>query len=522
MKNAIAVLGLAALLGCSSNPPPTPPPPPPPPPIPSLLLRQPNPPHLTRDDQPFTPFGAIQCCAACEGCGASCNTLWPLASECWMDYTHARGANMYHFRMGPFYGDHDHEGEWALIGGPYAGGPGSDWNPAFWDRYRELLAHARKIGANVEVVVIDTWVCKHAQWGGLTMPWPTEDVEACGRRPSPGQERYIRKVVSEAKDAPHVVWITDNEGGEIQGTRREWYEWVASIVRDEEQKSGGATRLIGTNNTDFCVSAAFDYCATHDRSPLTAPLAGKHTENNERNPSLATPEQEHAAFCGAQAKGLHWWLWRDDMSNDDFERMLTLFGQGCTPSPTTFPVRFPLPGAVIYMRNHRYGNGVDSTPRVSGDPELCEAIHGVVVNDCHFDNDKGLWQPSEQRADYEGWVLAGARAGQPLPAAPLGPVWEYKAGGQQGQCHDDRVHPNTSCDHFGSSASGWRDDPHTPEFEGRPAWLAAQSDEFGPYAGWFMVPQTSGPTFGTLVRACLPGRLGDDSTCASWVSVDWR
>ena len=445
-----------------------------------------------------------------------------------MDYTHARGANMFHFRMGPFYGDADHESAWTAIGGPYAGDAGSDWNPAFWDRYRELLAHARKIGANVEVVVIDTWYCKHAQWGDQQMPWPVEDIDACGRRPSPEQERYIRKVVSEAKDATHVIWITDNEGGEIQATRREWYEWVASIIRDESQKSGGADRLIGTNNTDFCSSPSFDYCATHDRAPLTASIAGKHTENNERNPALSSPEQEHAAFCGARAKGLHWWLWRDDMTDDDFERALTLFGRGCdgvTPPPppppsTVFPVRFPIASATIYMRNSRYGNGLDSTSRVSGDPELCEAIHGVRVNDCHFDNDKGLWQPSEQRADYEGWVLAGARAGQLLPAAPLGPVWEYKAGGQQGQCHDDRVHPNTSCDHFGSTT--WRDDPHTPEFEGRPAWLAVQRDEYGPYAGFFMVPQTSGPAFGTLVRACLPGRLGDDSTCGPWVAVDWK
>jgi len=202
-----------------------------------------------------------------------------------------------------------------------------------------------------------------------------------------------------------------------------------------------------------------------------------------------------------------------------------------TPAPTptpvppgqVFPVRFPLPSAIIYMRNHRYGNGVDSTPRVNGDRELCESLHHVPVpaGDCHFDSD--VWQHPEQRADYEGLVLAGARNGQPVPANGLGPIWEYKAGGQQRQCRQrEDDFDNTSCDHFGSAASGWRDDPKTPEFEGRPAWLSAQRDEYGPYAGWFMIPQTSGPTFGTLVRSCLPGRLGDDATCAPWVEVTWK
>ena len=124
------------------------------------------------------------------------NTLWPLASEAWMNYTQERGgANMFHFRMGPFYGDADHEAEWAAIGGPYLGGPGSDWNPSFWDKYRALLSHAQKIGSNVEVNVIDTWYCKHAQWGDQQIPWPAEDIEACGRQSSQEQEKYIRKVV---------------------------------------------------------------------------------------------------------------------------------------------------------------------------------------------------------------------------------------------------------------------------------------------------------------------------------------
>ena len=350
-----ALVLLLALVACII-PRPKPPTPPTPAPVPTLtpppvtaplLLRQPNPPHLERDGQPFLPYGAIQCCMPFQAAslmprrpapvrlrGVPCNTLWPLASECWMDYA---GANLYHFRMGPFYGDAQHEIDWAEYGGPYAGGPGSDWNPAFWDKYGELLAYARSHGANVEVNVIDTWYCKHAQWGDQEMPWPAADIEACGRRSSPEQEKYIRKVVSEAKYFQNVIWITDNEGGEIQGTTRDWYEWVHSIIRDEERKSGGAVRLIGTNNTDFC-DGPFDYCATHDNAPLTAPIAGKHTENNERNGQpQSSPEQEHSRFCQARANGLHYWFWRAEMTDAQMAETIRLFRGGCGEVVGCFP-----------------------------------------------------------------------------------------------------------------------------------------------------------------------------------------
>ena len=194
-----------------------------------------------------------------------------------------------------------------------------------------------------------------------------------------------------------------------------------------------------------------------------------------------------------------------------------------TPPPVaSFPVRFPLPTASLYMRNHKYGNGIDATPRVRGDRDLCEALHHVPVpsGDCHFDSD--VWQHKLQRADYEGLVLAGARDGGRPVSVPLGPVWQYRAGGEQGRCHDKREGVNTSCDHFGSAFVDGRDDPQTPQFEGQPAWLGNQRDEYGPYAGWFMVPQTSGPGFGTQIRSCLPLEEGNDDTCGPWILVDWK
>jgi hypothetical protein len=261
---------------------------------------------------------------------AVCNSLWPMASECFQDYMTAANFNFFHFRMGPFYASADlGEDDFAEIGGPYIGGPGSEWNPKFWETYRRLLNHARAHGSNVEVNVVDTWVCKHSQWGDLTMPWPPEDVAACGRRASPEQERFIRKVVSEAKDQPHVIWITDNEGDQIQGNTCTWFEWVRSIIRDEEQRSGGEVRLVGTNN-QRCGGGPFDYVATHAKAALREPLHGKHTENNEHNKKPGfLPEQEFANHCDAQKKGLHWWFWRAEMSDADFERTRALFSQGC-------------------------------------------------------------------------------------------------------------------------------------------------------------------------------------------------
>lgn len=187
------------------------------------------------------------------------------------------------------------------------------------------------------------------------------------------------------------------------------------------------------------------------------------------------------------------------------------------------------------MRNTRYGNGVDSTPRLRGDRELCEALHHVPVlsGDCHFDSD--VWMSKDQRGEYEMLVLGGARVGM-LHVTPLGPVWQYRAQGQQGRCHDDQVNSNTSCDHFGSAYVDGRDDPQTPlvvlpdgtilGFEGQPKALAQQNEFLNgalrPYAGFFMVPQTSGPNFGTQVRACLPLKEGDEATCGPWFSVDWK
>lgn len=343
---------------------------------------------LIRPNQtaPFVPFGAVQCCM---GHSKIENSRWPLASESWMDYTKA---NMFHFRMGPFFGDASHESEWADIGGPYGGcedgsttyGCKRVFHPPFWEKVVALTEHAGKRGANVEVNVEDTWYCKRAStkqgFKDQEMPWPQADIDACGIEGSPEQERFIRKVVSTLNDYANVIWITDNEGGEIRGAKRGWYEWVAQIIRDEEQKGQyKIVRLIGTNNTDFA-DGPFDYVATHARAALNSPIAGKHTENNERNPEFDR-EQEFANYCKAQDAGLHYWFWRAGMSEADADWLLEKMQKGCRGVPIgCFPpasddplwVEPPAGGAVgTSMRSALEASKVNVGSRcnaVAGDP----------------------------------------------------------------------------------------------------------------------------------------------------------
>jgi hypothetical protein len=228
-----------------------------------------------------------------------------------MDYFRGYGLNTVHFRLGPFYGDVDHESEWADTGGAYvAAGP--DFNPAFWSKVEALVQYAYDHTMWVEMNPIDTWYCKHAQWGDQPMPWPQADIDACGIAMTPVQERYLRHVVRTLGRFPNIIWTTDNEGGEIRGTKREWYVAVASIIRDEEAVVGLPVHLIGTNNTDFA-DGPFDYVSTHDRAALVAPIAGKWTLNNERNPEFSA-EQEISNFKRARDAGLSYAFWRAEMS----------------------------------------------------------------------------------------------------------------------------------------------------------------------------------------------------------------
>ena len=169
-----------------------------------------------------------------------------------------------------------------------------------------------------------------------------------------------------------------------------------------------------------------------------------------------------------------------------------------TPPPGTACPKALAPGASLEIRARKYGNGLDSTLWVVGDPAFCLAIHGVAANRCHLEG----W-PKRLECELE---LYGGGC----------PTWRYRSGTEGGVCHDDRWSTLVSCDHFGS-AGGQRDDPKTPEFEGTPAVCGLQRDEFGPKAGFWTMPQcTKGKE--CSVAACFP----DGTACSKFVVVDWR
>ena len=172
-----------------------------------------------------------------------------------------------------------------------------------------------------------------------------------------------------------------------------------------------------------------------------------------------------------------------------------------SPTPTATPGLTPCPkvpadGSYVYLNNKRYGNGVDSTVRIHGDQEMCFLIHGVSVNDCHFEGMQG------DRAACEMWLVkrqTGLSGGCP--------VWQFLKDGNTYPCYQ-APHPDQSCDHFGDPT--FRDDPQTPNvFEGQPAECGLQRNSVNdPMAGFFVI------THGIYqVRACLP----DGTNCGPWI-----
>lgn len=343
---AVVISGML-FQGASCRPkPPTPVPTPTPPPVdgtpargtpvgPEMLLRPAPGGRVTMGGVQFNAFQAIPCCNTFTIGGVEKPSRWPMASEAWMDYTHLFGANMFHFRLGPFIASEEVEGEWVDVGGPYLTGT-LDWNPKFWDKVRDLTYHAYKMGALVEIAPIDTWACKYSQAGNVYMPWPKAEIDACGRRAAPEAERYLRKAVSELGCFGNVIWSTDVEGGNIQGKEAEWFLWVQRVLRDEEPRSGcGYVHMVGTNSRIPEVESQVDYVQTHERTSLSSPIAGRWTINNERNPEFPV-EQEVANFKVARDLGLAWAAWRAGMDEPTYEAVLRGFqavAAGAGPEP---------------------------------------------------------------------------------------------------------------------------------------------------------------------------------------------
>lgn len=317
---------------------------------------------------------------------AEVNTRWPLASIAWQNYAHSYGANMFAFRINAWKGTPELESEWADLGGPFL--PNMEPNPAFWQEARAQANHARLNGDRVEVT-FDTWYCKWAQWGEPYLFLSPEDIAACGIYPSPGVEKVWRYTVQQLGCFGNVIFSVDNEGGQIQGSKRDWYLWMHYLVHDEQEKNpckmpdGSSVpfvHMVGTN-TEFAYDGPFDYVTTHSRAPLTGPLSGKFTINNERNPAFA-PEEEAGYFEQARKAGQAWAFWADDMSAADYTRTLQLFkavvdggSAGCVAPPADDP---KWQGVVDASRVPQTLGWLNGAKAVVGDPRL---LPGATVWD---------------------------------------------------------------------------------------------------------------------------------------------
>ncbi len=344
MRRLAVVVMLLAIAACSShrppNPQPTPPAPTPTPPPsgtvppkgvpqnPERLLRNEANQYLrTNDGKRFDPFMCVACCMGWEKVG---NQYWPNAGIAFQDACGAYGANMFHFRLGPWIANctnaddpHCGETEWAAIGGAYL--PGTfDWNPAYWDAVREQVWHAHVKGRYSEVVPIDSWYLKACAQHTVECAWPPDQYKV-GPTLTREQERLARKSVEEVGCIGSVVWTTGNEEDLAPGMNADWLNDFVRIVRDEETKTGcNFVHMIGTGSFKDGVSA--DYQITHSTSPVTGNCNGRWCENNEHNPAWS-PEQEASYFNQARAAGQSWAAWRAESSDADWEKRLELFSK---------------------------------------------------------------------------------------------------------------------------------------------------------------------------------------------------
>ena len=326
---------------------------------PEMLLRPGPNATVTLKGQQWHAFMAVPCCNTFTIGGVEKNSRWPMASEEWMDYTSRFGANAWHFRTGPFIAG-EIETEWKDVGGTYL--PGTvEPDEKHRQKKRDLVYHALQLGGIAEVAVVDTWGCK-ADQQGIVGPGaaytglPMSEVDACGRRPSPEIEKHIRRQVEDLGCFGNVIWSLDVEGGNIQGTKPEWYLWAKNVIRDEEQKSGCKfVHMIGTNSGLDEVESQVDYVQVHDRSDVVA-RHGRWTINNEHNPECSV-DCEVGRFKAARDKGLAWAAWRAGMDEPTYEAVLRGFqavagggAAGCFPPDDEDPRWVPGPVRACQMR----------------------------------------------------------------------------------------------------------------------------------------------------------------------------
>jgi len=398
LRKLLLALGMVGVLAACPSPGPGPQPTPTPPPTPPpgqvveflpLLLRQAEG-QLSRGGIPHLVFGAIPCWDGDELWHGG----WTGFDQRFSDYALAKGVNAFHMRLGPYMKETDPRWTTSLSAkcGPYNGDNSAlGFCEDFWQLASDEVRYVGERGANVEVDLIDGWQCKHAVWGDQKMPWPAEDVHACGKTLTQTHKDFLKKAVQTFGCFANVIWEDGNEIGQIDGYQPSWSFEMQKEVRALEQEVGcGVVHMFGTNSEheEVMNSGQIDYIQLHGEF-VDSPQYGKWTSNNEHNPPQS-PEAERILYCRARAAGQAHWFWRGGMSEDQMEQTLSLMAQGCD-GVNIEGCPFPVPNATeISCKNHgAWGSGTrwDCTPKANGRPirpegdpfrPACEekALHG--------------------------------------------------------------------------------------------------------------------------------------------------
>lgn len=369
----IVAVGLA---GCPGPKPPTPTPTPDPTPTPVTLkyseleLRQAGG-ALTRGGSPHAANQFIACCMEFP----NPPSMWPGVSKSVVDYAVSKGANMFHFRLGPFFSDA--EPEYATIGGAYIDGT-TEFNPKYWGYVVEMADYIGDRGCNLEIDLIDGWGCKHTQWGEHYTSFPAADVNACGKTFTAEHKRFVQKAVQELGCRANVIWSLGNENGQIDGFNPQYELDMVDAIREAEAAQGCTSHMIGTNSEreEVMASPKVDYIMLHKRSGIDGPWYNKWTSNNERNPGFEPPA-EHALFCAAQLAGQHWAFWRAGMSDEAMDEVMNLRQSGCGNfDGESCPFNVPAVTQVSckpHAKTNDGGDIFDCTPLVR-DAQYCRSI----------------------------------------------------------------------------------------------------------------------------------------------------
>jgi len=387
MKSKLSFILLSiSLFGCPINPKPKPPVPTPTPPVSEvgrptipigldLLLRVKDS-KFIRNNSSHSVVGAIPCWPPDNTGdklyldGELIQYWWPLVSPDWIVKTTPKGVNAFHIRPGPFDSSESCCGM-EEIGGPYA--PDKSWNTKFWDRYHVALRQAVKSKGNVEVDVLDGWIIKHAVYGDVKMPWPSEDINSASKLPfNESVKSWVKKNIYESCNYGNVIYQIGNENNLMVGWTPEWERAMFNLIRESEQQEGckQIVHLIGSNTKDW--DGPYDYFSSHDAREGDNPIAGRPVSVNEYNPHI-TPSSFHAKFCSAKKNGQAFWYWRSDGSNQDQDASLNSLD--CDSSPvSSCPAPLP-PREKLTIRLNCSDTGIcDSTPVVEGVHDYCASI----------------------------------------------------------------------------------------------------------------------------------------------------